>query len=241
MRILLIIPAYNEEESILDTVNMIKIFKETNRTPDYQVDYVVINDGSTDRTEEVLKKNEINAIHLISNLGIGGAVQTGYLYAVKYNYDIAVQFDGDGQHDISSISSLIAPIIAVEADFVVGSRFVENAISEFQTSNMRQLGIKIISFFIKLVTGKKIYDVTSGYRAANRAVMRYFSKSYPKKYPEPESLVKLYKKKYVIKEVPVNMFEREKGVSSITPLKSVRYMIEVCSAILILAFSKGEK
>lgn len=241
MRILLIIPAYNEEESILDTINMIESFKRTDDTHDFQLDYVVINDGSTDRTGDVLKENKVNAVHLISNLGIGGAVQTGYLYAVKYDYDIAVQFDGDGQHDISSIYALVEPIVSEKADFVVGSRFVENAISEFQTSNMRQLGIKIISFFIKLVTGKRIYDVTSGYRAANRTVMRYFSESYPQKYPEPESLVKLHKKNYVIKEVPVNMFEREKGVSSITPLKSVRYMIEVCSAILILGFTKEVK
>lgn len=231
MKVLIIIPAYNEEASILKTARSIELFKPN---VDFELDYIVINDGSTDKTKDILVENNIPAVHLIKNLGIGGAVQTGYIYAKQNDYDIAVQFDGDGQHDIVSIEDLVRPIIEKKADFTIGSRFVEGSPSEFKTSFSRRIGINLISSFIKFKTKVTILDVTSGYRAANRDVIEYFSKHYPKKYPEPETNAILIKQNRKVKEVGVNMFERLEGKSSITPIKSVRYMIEVLTSILIL-------
>ncbi|MHC5249951.1 glycosyltransferase family 2 protein [Enterococcus sp. LJL120] len=235
MKTLLVIPAYNEEDSILQTVQSIQ---EYQRTIDFELDYVVINDGSKDRTQEILETNQLHHVNLVMNLGIGGAVQTGYKYALENNFDIAVQFDGDGQHDILSLAVLIEPIVKGEADLTVGSRFVGANRSEFQTSFMRRFGINVISFFIKLVTGKKIYDTTSGYRAASRKVIQAFARRYPVKYPEPESIVHMLKRKMRVQEQPVNMFERQGGESSITPIKSIRYMAEVCTAILVAGLMK---
>lgn len=235
MKVLLIIPAYNEEESILKTVTSIETFRQT---VDYQLDYIVVNDGSTDRTKEILTEHQINAVHLVMNLGIGGAVQTGYKYAQRHDYDIAVQFDGDGQHDINSLNNLVTPIQNGEADFTIGSRFLQKNQSEFQTTFMRRLGINLISFLIRLVSRKKILDTTSGYRAANRKIIQLFAHRYPTKYPEPESIVHLVKKNYRIKECSVNMFERSGGVSSITPIKSITYMSEVCTSILVAFLMK---
>ncbi|KAF1304832.1 glycosyltransferase family 2 protein [Enterococcus sp. JM9B] len=234
-KILLIIPAYNEEESILATIKKIKEFRKESQ---YNFDYIVINDGSSDGTESLLKENSVNTITLTTNLGIGGAVQTGYKYAKEQDYDIAIQFDGDGQHDINSLENLLEPIFNGEANLTVGSRFIKTSTSTFQTSFMRRLGIKILSFFIKLVTHKKVYDTTSGYRAVDKNIINYFSERYPIKYPEPESIVHVLKRGYKVKEVPVNMFERIGGESSITPIKSVRYMLDVCSAILVSALMK---
>jgi glycosyltransferase involved in cell wall biosynthesis len=232
MKVLIIIPAYNEEASILKTAKSIEMYKPK---VDFILDYIVINDGSTDKTKEVLVENNIPTVHLIKNLGIGGAVQTGYIYAEQNDYDIAVQFDGDGQHDIASIEDLVRPFIEKKADFTIGSRFVEGSPSEFKTSFSRRMGINLISSFIKFKTKVTILDVTSGYRAANRDVIEYFSKHYPKKYPEPETNAILIKQNRKVKEVGVNMFERLEGKSSITPIKSVRYMIEVLTSILILS------
>ncbi|AIK78049.1 MULTISPECIES: glycosyltransferase family 2 protein [Streptococcus] len=235
MKVLMIIPAYNEEESILNTVLSIIEYR---KKVDFELNYVVINDGSTDATKKILESNHLNAVHLVMNLGIGGAVQTGYKYAFENNYDVAVQFDGDGQHDIASLASLLEPIRQGQADLVVGSRFIGDKASEFQTTFMRRFGITIISVFIRLTTGKRILDTTSGYRLANKKIIRQFATRYPAKYPEPESIVHILKRKYRVVEAPANMFERSGGVSSITPIKSIRYMIEVCSSILIAAFMK---
>ncbi|MGM0138970.1 hypothetical protein IGI65_001421 [Enterococcus sp. DIV0755b] len=235
IKVLLIIPAYNEEESILNTIRKVNDFRDSFS---YTLDYVVINDGSIDNTEDLLRNENINSINLIMNMGIGGAVQTGYRYAKEMDYDIAVQFDGDGQHDINSLENLINPILNQQANLVVGSRFMGDKLADFQTTGMRRFGINIISFFIKLVTGKKIFDTTSGYRAADKSVIQFFSQRYPVKYPEPESIVHILKKKLFVEEVAVNMFERNGGKSSITPLKSIRYMSDVCSSIIISALMK---
>ena len=199
----------------------------------------MINDGSTDNTRKLLIENDINSVHLINNLGIGGAVQTGYLYAFYHDYDIAVQFDGDGQHDISSLENLIEPIVLENADFTIGSRFVEGSPSEFKTSIFRRIGINLISLFIKVRTGTTVLDVTSGYRAANKEIIEYFAKHYPRKYPEPETNAILIQSNKQVKEVGVNMFERKEGKSSITPFKSIRYMIEVLTSIILLS-DKGD-
>ncbi|OFI48725.1 glycosyl transferase family 2 [Floricoccus tropicus] len=236
-KVLLIIPAYNEEKSILNTVRMVENYKEHNTVP-FVLDYVVINDGSKDKTLDVLIENKLNHINLVQNLGIGGAVQTGYLYALRKGYDIAVQFDGDGQHDIASIEEVVTPLLNEEYDFTIGSRFIDESSDNFQSTVARRMGINLISAAIKFVTGNKIYDTTSGYRAANRSVINYFSKNYPMAYPEPESIVRLMKHGYKVKEVPAHMFERTEGESSISALKSVTYMMDVLTSILIAGIMK---
>lgn len=228
-KVLIIIPAFNEEKSILNTTREIDKYNKTNKQ---KYDYIVINDGSTDKTEKILKENNINHITLPRNLGIGGAVQTGYQYAFYKQYDVAIQYDGDGQHDIEYVKNIIRPIKDKKADFVVGSRFIEN-ISKFQTTKSRRVGIHIISFFIKLVTKKKLYDVTSGFRAANKKIIKIFAEDYPQEYPEPITNARLIKSGYKVEEVAVNMRERTGGKSSIHTWKNIYYMINVCLMILI--------
>ena len=229
-KVLLIIPAYNEEENILKTCNNIK--KENK-----ELDFIVINDGSKDNTLEILKKNDLPHINLIHNLGIGGAVQTGYKYALEHDYDIAIQFDGDGQHDVRYVKKLIKPILDGEADFTIGSRFVEE-LSKFKSSKARRIGINIISFFIKLFTGKKIYDTTSGFRAVNKDIIKFFAMYYPIEYPEPVSTTELLKQGKRVKEVSVEMNEREGGVSSIRAWKNAYYMINVILSIVIVSIRR---
>ncbi len=202
MKVLLIIPAYNEEENILKTCNKIKEFSS-------EIDFIVINDGSNDNTEKILQENNIKHITLIENLGIGGAVQTGYKYACENGYDIAIQFDGDGQHDVNYVSNICEPIINGQADMVIGTRYLDKRESSFQSTFMRRMGSSIISFLIKIVSRIKITDPTSGFRAVNKEVIKVFAKEYPTDYPEPESIVDIKNLNYRIKEVPVNMIERK--------------------------------
>lgn len=241
MKILLIIPAYNEESNILNVYNDINKYNSSKKN--IKVDYVVINDCSSDNTLKMLKENKINHINLISNLGIGGAVQTGYKYALINNYDIAIQFDGDGQHDVNYIEELCKPILDKKSNISVGSRYLDEKTSKFKSSFMRRLGKNIISIIIKIFNGIKITDPTSGFRAVDKNVIRLFSEDYPTDYPEPESIVNVVKSGYKIVEVPVSMNEREEGKSSITPLKSTHYMIKVCVSIIIdsLRFKKKGK
>ncbi len=234
MKILLIIPAYNEEENIKNTIKKIENFSD-------EIDYIVINDGSTDSTEQILLENKINHIKLIHNLGIGGAVQTGYKYAYENNYDIAIQFDGDGQHDVNYISNICEPLINGQADMCIGTRYLDKSSSEFQSTFMRRFGSNIISIFIKIFAGKKITDPTSGFRAANRKVITEFAKNYPTEYPEPESTVSLLVNGYNVTEVPVSMNERTGGVSSIRLWKSVDYMVKVVLAIIVDSISFRRK
>lgn len=230
-KILIIIPAYNEEANILNTYNQILSFNNLHHT-DYDV--IVINDGSKDGTGEMLDVHQIPHIDLIHNLGIGGAVQTGYKYA-KYNgYDIAVQFDGDGQHDVSYIKHIVDPIIKGEADFVIGSRFVSDSCSDFKSSLGRRAGIKMISVFIKITTGVKVFDTTSGFRAVNRSIISFFADSYPSEYPEPVTTTELLRKKYKFSEIGVRMHERAGGTSSIRTWKNLYYMVNVILTILVI-------
>lgn len=235
MKVLVIVPAYNEELNIVNTVNkIIKYSKKSNN----EIDYIVINDGSSDNTKEICRKNKYNTINLIQNLGIGGAVQTGYKYALNNNYDVAIQFDGDGQHDENYIDDLVDEI-KEGYDFVIGSRFISD-LSKFKSSSTSRVGIKIISFLIKLCTGKKIYDPTSGFRAANKDVIKIFANHYPVEYPEPESTTELIKRGYKVTEIPVEMHEREFGTSSIKPLKSIYYMFSVSLSIIISSITKKD-
>ena len=224
MKVLIIIPAYNEEKSIERVVeNLI------NNYPQY--DYLIVNDGSTDRTEEICREKNYNFVTLPVNLGIGGGVQTGYMYAVKNDYDIAIQTDGDGQHNPEYIEKLIEPIVKGEADMTIGSRFIEK--EGFQTSFMRRMGINIIKGVIKMCCGVTIKDNTSGFRASSKELTKYFSENYAQDYPEPEAIVTSVLNGYTVKEVPVVMNEREEGVSSINAAKSVYYMIKVSLALMI--------
>ena len=229
-KILLIIPAYNEEKNILKVYNSIVNYNKKNNMC---YDILVINDGSKDNTEQVLIDNNIPHIKLIHNLGIGGAVQTGYKYAYEHNYDVAVQFDGDGQHDVNYVKNIITPIINKECDMCIGSRFVQKEKKGFQSSKMRRLGINIISFNIKLKTGQKVYDTTSGFRAINKDVIKMFSNCYPTEYPEPISTVKVINNGYKVLEKQVIMHDRIGGKSSIGSWKNAYYMINVVLSIIL--------
>ena len=215
MKKLIIIPAYNEQESIKKTVEDI-----IKNAPEF--DYIVINDCSTDRTKEICETEKFNVVHLPVNLGIGGAVQTGYLYAARNGYDIAVQVDGDGQHDPKFLSKMAEFIEAEHADMVIGSRFINK--EGFQSSGARRVGIKYFTMLIKLLTGAKITDPTSGLRMVNREIIEFFAEEYPKDYPEPESVVAILRRKKKVLELPVIMRERSGGVSSISMKKSVYYI-----------------
>jgi Glycosyltransferases involved in cell wall biogenesis len=227
MRVLVIIPAYNETESIKGVVAELKAAQ-----PDY--DYVVVNDCSTDDTEAVLKENGFNYINLPVNLGIGGGVQTGYKYAVEHGYDIAIQMDGDGQHDPAYLGTLVEPVAAGELDMSVGSRFVDK--KGFQTSFMRRVGINFLCGLIRLLCGVKMSDATSGFRACGRDVIQLFSENYAQDYPEPEAIIAAVTAGYRVGEVAVEMRERQGGTSSISPFKSVYYMIKVSISIVLNRF-----
>lgn len=233
MKVLVIIPAFNEELNIVNTVEKIK---NISNKIDETLNYVVINDGSTDKTKNICETNNYNVINLITNLGIGGAVQTGFKYALENDYDIAIQFDGDGQHDEKYIEKLIEEIKKGN-DFVVGSRFIKN-LSGFKSTKFRRIGIKFLSSLIKICTGTKIYDPTSGFRAANKEIISLFADKYPTEYPEPETIVSLIRKQYKVKEIPVEMHERKYGKSSIKPLKSMYYMFSVSISIIISSICK---
>lgn len=230
MKVLIIIPAYNEQECIQGVVeNLIHHYP--------QYDYVVVNDGSKDDTLKILDQQGYSYLNLPGNLGIGGAMQTGYLYAREKGYDIAVQLDGDGQHDPAYIERIIAPIVAGQADLVIGSRYLTG--EGFQSTGLRRLGIKIISATIRLLCGTKVFDVTSGFRACDRKMITFFSENYAEDYPEPEAIIATVKQGGRIQEVPVLMQERQGGVSSIRGFKAVNYMLKVELALLINALRKG--
>lgn len=231
-RVLLIIPAYNEEKNIESVVdNLIENYP--------QYDYLVINDCSTDCTKEILENNNYNYISLLTNLGIGGGVQSGYIYAVERDYDITVQIDGDGQHDPEYIESLLKPILNKEADIAIGSRFIEK--KGFQTTGLRRFGINVMRTIIKLCCGVNITDATSGFRASNRAATEFFSRNYANDYPEPEAIVASVLNGFRIVEVPVVMKERAGGKSSINAKRSLYYMIKVSLALLICRISNNKK
>ena len=236
-KVLIIIPAYNEEKSILKVYNGIKEYNENN---DMHYDVIVINDGSKDNTRMICEENNIPIINLVQNLGIGGAVQTGYKYAYDHDYDYAIQYDGDGQHEISCAKDILNPLKENNADLVVGSRFIDKNSSKFKSSVARRIGIKIISNLIKLTTGKRIYDVTSGFRAANKNIIKRFAYSYPLEYPEAVTNAELLKNGLNVLEVPVSMHERETGESSIHTWKNVYFMINIFLSILVVTLRRGK-
>lgn len=228
-KILVIIPALNEEGSVGKVVKEVK-----EHLP--QVDILVVNDGSSDLTSKKAKEAGAVVLDLPFNLGIGGAMQAGYKYAFEKGYEIAIQVDGDGQHDPKEIPKLLQALEEKEVDMVIGSRFIGD--SEFKSSMMRRVGISIFSRVISLIVGQKITDPTSGFRAVNRKAIQLFAFDYPQDYPEPEVLVLLHQCGLKVAEVPIGMSKRYAGESSITKLRSIYYMVKVLLAIFVDCFKK---
>jgi len=228
LKTLAIVPAYNEEKAVGAVVRSLK-----DRHP--SLDVLVVNDGSTDETSAKARASGASAvIDLPCNLGIGGAVQTGFLYAVREGYEAAFQFDGDGQHLAGEVDRIIGPIRAGEADVVIGSRFLAPT-GGFRSTAGRRAGIKIFEWVNSILIGRRITDNTSGFRAYNRTALDFLSKHYPSDYPEPEAVILLGRNGFRLKEVPVEMAERTAGTSSITAFRSVYYMIKVLLAVFMTA------
>lgn len=226
MRILAIVPAYNEEKNIAGVIRDV-------RSAEPGLDILVINDGSSDGTASVIENlPHVRAVNLPFNLGIGGAVQTGFKYAEFYDYDIVIKVDGDGQHKAEEIKKIIQPVVEGQTDVAIGSRFLRGDKS-YQQILARRLGQQVISFLTSLIIGQKITDATSGFRCYSRRAVNLLNKYYPADYPEPEEIIFLKKNKFRIKEVGVAMRNRLGGSSSLTTLKSFYFMIKVTLSILI--------
>ncbi|MBF0511366.1 MAG: glycosyltransferase family 2 protein [Candidatus Omnitrophica bacterium] len=223
--ILVIVPALNESGNISRTIEEI-------RNNSVKVDILVVDDGSVDNTAACARNLGVRVVSLPFNLGIGAAVQTGFQYAQNHGYAIAVQVDGDGQHDASFLEKLIAPISSHAADMVVGSRFLENT-GGFKSSFGRRLGIQFFVYLINALTGVKIKDPTSGFRAYNKKMIALFAAYYPHDFPEPEAIVVAHQARGCILELPVVMRKRKAGSSSIRYFKTVYYMAKVTLAILL--------
>ncbi len=224
-KLAVIIPAYNEQDSIAMVVKDILSLQITN----LQIIPIVINDCSKDKTTEVVSKLNCILLDLPVNLGIGGAVQTGYKYAFENQFDYAIQVDGDGQHPASEIPKLIEEIEKGENNIIIGSRFIEN--TGFQSTGMRRMGIVFLKSWIKLFSGISINDNTSGFRLFDKKVIALVQSNYPDEYPEPESIIMFAKKGFKIKEVAVEMKERQGGESSIRAFDQLYYMVKVSLAI----------
>lgn len=229
-KLLIVIPAYNEEGAVGKVVEEVK-----RHLP--QADVLVVNDGSIDLTSDKAKIAGATVLELPFNLGIGGAMQAGYKYAYEKGYDIAIQVDGDGQHDPKEIPNLLRALEEKQVDMAIGSRFIDDS-TEYRSSMMRRVGIAFFSKVISMIVGQKITDPTSGFRAANRKVIRLFASSYPQDYPEPEALVFLSKSGLKVAEVSAIMNQRYAGESSITKIRSVYYVVKVLLAILVDCFKK---
>ncbi|MCX7820256.1 MAG: glycosyltransferase family 2 protein [Brevinematales bacterium] len=228
MKTLIIVPAYNEEEAISGVIEDLKEnFSEA--------DILVVSDGSRDRTVEIAREKDVMVVDLPSNLGIGGAVQTGLKFALRYGYDIAIQFDGDGQHIASEIKKLIEPIMEKNADAVIGSRFLKDSPSLFKSTFGRRIGIKFFEILNTVLIRQHVTDNTSGFRAYNRDVIEFMAYNYPTDYPEPEAVILLGRNRFRIVEVPVKMRERKCGRSSIFGFKTIYYMVKVTLAIVMTA------
>ncbi|MBI5887808.1 MAG: glycosyltransferase family 2 protein [Deltaproteobacteria bacterium] len=228
-KILVIIPAFNEAGTIGDVIASIKSMAP-------YADIVVVNDGSGDDTAELAERQGVVVLNHPYNLGIGATMQTGYKYALRSGYNVAVQVDGDGQHPADQIRFLIEPVLKGAADIVVGSRFL--GVGQYRPSIARHTGIMLFSRLVSMIIKEKMTDTTSGFRAAGLKCINFFSARYPDDYPEVESLVLLHRNGFSIMEVPVRMQERISGHSSITPTKSLYYMIKVLLAIFVNLIKK---
>jgi len=226
MKVLIIIPAYNEALNIEKTVK--DVIENTN------YDYIVINDCSKDNTEEVCRKYNFNMLSLPVNYGLTSGIQLGMKYAYKNNYDVAIQFDGDGQHEAKYLKDLVKSI-ENGADIAIGSRFV----TQKKPHSMRMIGSKLLTGAIKITTGKTIKDPTSGMRAYDKNAIKEFVTN-ASLTPEPDTLVYMLKKKMKVEEIQVEMKEREFGESYLNPIKSIEYMINMFfSIVFIRAITKN--
>ena len=229
LKVLVIVPAYNEAEGIGQVISQI-------RQDIPFVDVLVINDGSSDDTSRIARAAGASVIDLTCNLGIGGAVQTGYRYAAEHHYDYAVQIDGDGQHNPSDLNRLLDAMLETGADMVIGSRFIKK--EGFQSTFARKMGIGLLSSLLTRLTGQTVTDPTSGYRFCGKRAISLFAREYPTDYPEVEALMLLYNRELSFTEVPVIMKERQGGVSSISAMKSVYYMSKVILSVLLMKTMK---
>jgi hypothetical protein len=229
LRRVAIVPAFNEEASIANVVGGLLAYD-----PGLRV--VVVDDGSTDRTADVARAAGAKVISLPFNLGIGGAVQTGFRYAWEHGFDVAVRADGDGQHDPAELDAILSPVLADEADVAVGSRFIAG--DGYRSSRSRRAGIRLLAWIVSGLTRQRITDPTSGFQAANRLGIRLFAADYPHDYPEAEATVMVFKHRLRLREVPVTMRARESGRSSITTIHSVYYMVKVVLAIFVALFRR---
>jgi glycosyltransferase involved in cell wall biosynthesis len=223
-RVIAVVPAHNEEGAIGSVVDEILAY-------DPSFDVVVIDDGSADATAAVAVAHGAAVVRLPFNLGIGGAVQTGFKYALENGYRFAVRLDGDGQHDPAELGKLLEPIRSGQADIVTGSRFVGGAHREYRPSVSRRLGITWFAKIVSFLTRQKVTDTTSGFQALNERGIQLFAEDYPSDYPEVEAIVLVFKHRLRLAERPVSMREREHGESSITFVRSVYYMLKVTLAL----------
>ena len=228
-RCLAIVPAFNEAATISEVVIEIRDF-----APDFDV--LVIDDGSADGTAAVAKAAGAKVLTLPLNLGIGGAVQAGYLYAFERGYDVAVQVDGDGQHDAAELGRLLEPILAQRADLAIGTRFAGEL--TYRAPLARRIGIELFARIVSLRVRQRMTDTTSGFRAVNRRGIRLFAADYPHDYPEVESVVTAARGDLRVCEVPVAMRQRTAGSSSITTLRSFYYVVKVLLALFVGLFPR---
>lgn len=231
-RILAIVPALNEERNVGNVVAQLRAHPRG-------IDVLVVDDGSADNTAAVARSQGAHVISLPFNLGIGGAVQTGFKYAQRHHYDIALQVDGDGQHDVSEIDKLLQPLLGGAADVVIGSRYVGPA--TYRAPLMRRLGMIIFSLVNSLIIKQQVADNTSGFRAFNRRAIDFLARDYPADYPEPEAVVLLGRSGFRLVEVPVQMHQRLHGHSSIDSFQAAYYMIKVLLAVLVDLFRYSPK
>jgi glycosyltransferase involved in cell wall biosynthesis len=230
VRRIAIVPAFNEQECIADVIEEIRSFD-----PDFAI--VVVDDGSTDATAAAAERLGAHVVRLPFNLGIGGAVQTGFHYAFENGFALAVRVDGDGQHDPAQLGALLAPVLADEADIVVGSRFASDG--GYRSSRSRRIGISILAGTLSLIVRRRVTDPTSGFQALNRRAIALFAADYPHDYPEVEAALMVHKHQLRMTEVPVQMRERSAGRSSIGALASVYYMVKVLLALFVGLFRKN--
>ncbi|MGH3003570.1 MAG: glycosyltransferase family 2 protein [Gaiellaceae bacterium] len=224
MKKIAIVPAYNEEGAIGGVVDEILSF-------DPEFDVVVIDDASRDATARAARARGARVVQLPFNLGIGGAVQTGFRYAADNGYELAARIDGDGQHDPSELRTLLSIVLSGGADICVGSRFA--GADGFRSSRSRRVGIRILARTVSLLTGQRVTDTTSGFQVLNRKAIELFAEDYPHDYPEVEAALMVHKHRLRLTETPVKMRERIAGRSSIRGLRTVYYMAKVMLAILI--------
>lgn len=229
-RHLAIVPAHNEEGAIMATVEEIRRF-----APDF--DILVIDDGSTDTTAARAESAGARVVRLPFNLGIGGAMQTGYLYAQEHAYDVAVQIDGDGQHNPRSIRDLLNRLLSEpELNMVTGSRFLEVDGDGHRSSAPRRVGIIIFARLVSLITGRRVTDPTSGLRMTSRVGIELFARDYPHDYPEVEAILLMHAHRLESCEIPVTMRPRTSGVSAISSTQPIYYMVKVLLAVFIGLF-----